>query len=178
MIERTIASRYAQALFDIAQERGELERFGNEWQAVVDAINGDAQVRQVFIGRVISAHAKKELAEKSFTDNVDPVVLGLLCLIFDKSREEYLEAILDEYRRLEDEKNRVLNIKLVSAAELDASQEEALAKALGAATKKTARFEKSINPALIGGFVMTIGDTVFDGSVSGQLAKMQQQLVR
>ena len=173
MIERTIASRYAQALFDIAQERGELERFGNEWQTVVDAINGDAQVRQAFIGRVISAHAKKELAEKNFADKVDPVVLGLLCLIFDKSREEYLEAILDEYRRLEDDKNRI-----ISAAELDASQEEALAKALGAATQKTAHFKKSINPALIGGFMMKIGDTVFDGSVSGQLAKMQQQLVR
>ena len=65
MIERTIASRYAQALFDIAQERGELERFGNEWQTVVDAINGDAQVRQAFIGRVISAHAKKPLPTRS-----------------------------------------------------------------------------------------------------------------
>ena len=105
-------------------------------------------------------------------------MLGLLCLIFDKSREEYLEAILDEYRRLEDDKNRILNVELISAAELDASQEEALAKALGAATQKTAHFKKSINPALIGGFMMKIGDTVFDGSVSGQLAKMQQQLVR
>ncbi len=176
MKEKSIASRYAKALFDIAEDKDSLDAFFEQWSFITDAIKQNEEVRILFESRLLPKENKKDLAKKLFSATVDPLILEFLFFLFDKSRENYIIDIWEVLHEMMDVKNGILTVNITSAFPLAKNQEEDLVSAIGTATGKTIRLDLSVDPKLIGGLVMTINDTVYDGSLTGQLSLLKQQL--
>jgi len=178
MIDKTIARRYAQALFDIAEERNSHQELLVQWRFVVSAIYDNAEVNSVILGHLTSLQDKKKAAQAIFKGQVDSLLLNLLFVLLDKSREEYIKDVLLCYEQLLEEKEGLIDVQLTSAAALTEEQEAALSSALAQKTGKKIKIHTKVDTDLIGGMVMKIGDTIYDGSLIRQLSLLQQQLVR
>lgn len=178
MIEGTVARRYAQALFSLAEEKNRVEEYLRDWQSVVGGIENEPRLNKLFFSRQIGISAKKELISRVFGEKVQKDVLHFVFLLLDKSREEHINRISEHLRELADEKNGELLVRVQSAAPLKKKQETALSAAFAKATGKKIRLEGTVNAELIGGFKFVVDDTHYDGSVAGQLALLQQHLVR
>ncbi|MCL2677636.1 MAG: ATP synthase F1 subunit delta [Clostridiales bacterium] len=178
MIEGTVARRYAQALFSLAEEKNRVEEYLRDWQTVALAIHNEPKLKELFFSRQVGVSAKKELVSRLFAGKAEKDVLNFVFLLLDKSREGHMEQISEHLRGLADEKNGELLVRVQSAAPLAKKQENALSAALAKATGKKIRLEKTVEPGLIGGFKLVVGDAHIDGSVAGQLSLLQQHLVR
>ncbi len=185
MKDKTVAARYAQALFDLGREQEEkqnrpelCELYLAQLGLICDTIRSHYQAKTVFSGLLLPVEAKQDMARRLFEELVEPEVLHFLLLLLEKERQDYLEAIYEALRELVDARNGVLEVAVRTAQELTAEQQQALTTALRQITGQQARLEITIEPELIGGMIMTIGDTVYDGSVAGQLRKLQEQLSR
>jgi F-type H+-transporting ATPase subunit delta len=102
--------------------------------------------------------------------------MNFLSLITTKGREELLADIVDEFVKLNEERRNILRIGVESAMELSSTQQTQLTKFLETRTKKTIRMQAHIDAALKGGFIVRIGDTVWDASIRRQLERMQKSL--
>ncbi|MEG1500340.1 MAG: ATP synthase F1 subunit delta [Clostridiales bacterium] len=185
MKDKNIANRYAKALFDIGVEKEEqgdhsgiCQVFHKNLKLIYDTISTQHQAKAVFSGILLPVESKKNLAEGLFTGRVEAEVLDFFMLLLDKDRLEYLKEIIDALEDLVDERYGFLEVRICSAVEITEEQEKALIEALNKITGKKARLAKSVDDQLIGGMVMTIGDTVYDGSIQKQLAKLEEELVR
>ena len=178
MIETTIARRYAQALFSIAEEKSAVEAYLAQWKEVVETVFGNEELKFAFIGRVTAAKRKKELANQLFQGKIDQTVLNFILLLLDKGREDQMENILACLQILADEKKGVRAVTLVSAVPLEQTQVSSLEQLLGKKIGKELRVTKKVEPALLGGFKVIVGDFHYDASVAGELTALKQQLVR
>lgn len=176
MKEKSIASRYAKALFDIAEEKNSLDAFLAQWQLLVETIRSLDDVKNLLESRLVPKDAKKDLIKTLFSQSADPLLMAFFFFLIDKGRENYLDEILLVLQELIDEKNDVLNVKIASALPLAEKQRDDLISAIGKTTGKKIQLDPSVDHTLIGGLVMTINDTVYDGSIRGQLSLLKQQL--
>ncbi|MCL2816841.1 MAG: ATP synthase F1 subunit delta [Clostridiales bacterium] len=178
MIEGTVARRYAQALFSLADEKNRVEEYLRDWQSVVETMQNEPRLKEIFFSRQIGISAKKELISRVFGGKVAKDVENFIYVLLDKAREGNLERISGHLRALADEKNGELLVRVQSAAPLKKKQETALSAALSNVTGKKIRLEGTVNAELIGGIKLVVDDTHYDGSVSGQLSLLQQHLAR
>jgi len=176
MINKTIARRYAQALFEIAQERNAEEKFAQDLKFVYQAIEANEEVKKIMFSRLVPGGAKKEIAHKIMTGNVDPMVANFINLVFDKSREEYLGAIIASFDHLLDREKKILLAKVKAAGALTGDQVQRLEEKLSKMTGQNIRVSVETDPSLIGGIAVKIGDIVYDGSVAKQLGTLKEHL--
>ena len=176
MNEKSIASRYAKALFDIAEEKKATVTFLNEWQMVVDTINNNSDAKTAFSERLIPVDEKKGLVKSLFSQDLDPLIMNFLYLLLDKGRETYLQYILTSFQELVDEKNGILVVKVKTTMSMEEKQKKEIIAAINDITGMKARLDISIDENIIGGMIMSIKDTIYDGSISGQLSLLKQHL--
>jgi len=176
MKELVIARRYAMALFSVAKDKGKTKEFQTDWQ-VVDETLRNPELYQIVLSKAQSSVVKKEFLAKIFADKIDQLILNFIFLLIDKEREEYILDIKDIYNQLFDEDEKIIDVEVITALPLDAAQEEELRAVLAKKTGKKVRLDKKIDEALLGGSIIKIGDKIYDGSVAGRLASLQEQLM-
>ncbi len=178
MIDRTIARRYARAFFAIAREKGRVEQFEEELKLVVGAIAANARLKRVVEHQLIEPEKKKDLFDKIFSGKVSAETLNFIRLTFDKRRERYLEQMLREYTVLADEARNVVAATVRTAKELTPGHYQAIKEKLSQITGKEIRLETKVDPDLIAGVVVKIGDRVYDGSVANRLKGLKAHLTK
>ncbi|WP_366923710.1 F0F1 ATP synthase subunit delta [Metallumcola ferriviriculae] len=178
MIDRTIARRYAQALFAIARESDKIKQFEDELTLVVDTIQASPELEQVLEHQLIEPEAKKELLEKVFRSQVSQEILNFVKLVCDKRRERYLSQMLREYIAFADEARNVLAATVRTAKELTPEHYQGIKEKLSKMTGKEIRLETKVDPELIAGVVVKIGDRVYDGSVANRLSDLKTHLTK
>jgi F-type H+-transporting ATPase subunit delta len=176
MKEPVIVRRYAKALFSVAKDKGKTKEFQADWQAVDETLRANQELYRVILAKSTSSVVKKELLAKVFVGEIDQLVLNFIFLLIDKEREEYILDIKDIYDQLFDEDERIIDVEVITALPLDATQEEELSAVLAKKIGKKVRLDKKIDGALLGGSIIKIGDKIYDGSVAGRLASLQEQL--
>jgi len=176
MIEKAIARRYAQALFMTAQEHNLAQKFLADFETFVAALNRSKELAAVFYNRVIGSEAKKELIKALFGQSLHPYALNFLYLILDKEREAYIGDMLEIYQELWREEQGILNVDVTTAVALEPQQEKALAAAIGNITGKKIILGRNIDAAILGGGIIKIGDSVYDGSVRHELSALHHEL--
>ena len=176
MIEKAIARRYAQALFMAAQEQNLAQKFLADCEAFVAALKGNEELASVFYNRVIGSETKKELVTALFGQSLHPYVLNFLYLILDKEREAYIGDVLEIYQELWREEQGILDVDVTTAVALESLQEKELAAAIGKITGKNVILGKNIDAAILGGGIIKIGDSVYDGSVRHELSALHHEL--
>ncbi|KEO83341.1 F0F1 ATP synthase subunit delta [Tumebacillus flagellatus] len=175
MKNATVAKRYAEALFDVAQQQGNAETVQAELAAVSDALKAHPELEQMLLHPAISTEVKKKQMNELFSGRVSAIVMNFLQLLLDKNRQEDLQGINEEFTRLVDQALGRVKVKVESAVPLSDEEISTLKNTLGANGKQI-EVTATVNPALIGGAKVRVGDTVFDYTVAAQLERFRQTL--
>jgi F-type H+-transporting ATPase subunit delta len=172
-----IGRNYAETLLTLARKSGEVE----EWGALIDAISvgmrEDHTLRTFLESPKLSAGHKIEILEKALGRRVPAVFLRFVETVINKRRQMLIPEIASEYRRLIDESENRIHATVTVASEPTEPEREALARQLSRLFGKRVVPHISLNPAILGGVIVKVGDTVMDGSVRKRLAVLRQHML-
>ncbi len=177
MIERRIVRRYAAALYSAASKAGVVDAVESDLGLISYTVESSSSLRELMFTPVVPRKKKQEILADIFKGNVQDVTLAYLNLLVDKHREEAFALTEAEYVLLANQARGIVRAEVTSAVELDETQQSRLVKKLSAATGKTIELATNVDPDIVGGVIVRIGDTVIDGSIRGQLAALKAQLL-
>jgi len=176
-VSQAAARIYADALFDIGAEESSLERIGRELHAVRDAFAQlDPELRGFFEMPQLPRDGKWQVLDEAFGNTLDRAVQGLLHVLVERRREVLLDAIIEEYDHLLDEHGGRVQAVVVTARPLDTALTDALRSAIERNTRRQVVLHERVDPNVLGGIRVRIGDVVVDGTVRRSLADMRQAL--
>lgn len=176
MSDITIARRYAQALNEQAAHSGVLEQVDADIDLISNALADSRELRDFFGSPIISRSKKADVVKGLFADNVQPVTLSFLTMLVEKRREDVFPSVVSSYQDLRDQQLGVTPVSVRTAFELSEDDSSALQSALQSLTGKEVRLQTRIDSSIMGGIVIRIGDTVYDGSITNQLATLRERL--
>lgn len=171
-----VARRYATALTQVAQAHNLLDQIEKELAGLVAKIEADAELQKVLIHPEITPQAKKEILIKLFQKEVSPYVLNLLQLLVDKDRLGHLREINAAYRTLANRIRRRMLVEVTTAQPLAPEDKAALVEKLSRASGWQVELQAQVDPAVLGGVRIRVGDRVIDGTVARQLELLKKQL--
>ncbi len=176
MTETRVAYRYAKALIDSAADTTALETLRADLDKLAAELKQSHELRVFFHSPVIGRAKKTSLIHLLFDGKLSPAMMQFLVFLCVKRREGIFMNIADEFLQLYDEKLGNVRPSISSAVELSDGQKQKLTAQLSAQLKKKVFPVYSVNPALRGGLVVQIDDTIIDGSVAHQLEMLRSQL--
>ncbi len=176
MLNASVARRYARALYELAQDKGQVEAVGRELELAVQSLTANRDLRALWEHAEVSARVKVSLVEQTFTGKISDLVKNFVCVIATKRREAYLAQIASEYVALSDEALNRVEVEVRSATPLSPDTLDHLQNRLGNRLGKQIKFVTSIDKDLIGGLVVRVGDVLMDGSVRTRLKRMKDRL--
>lgn len=176
MVNRTLARRYAVAVAMLAREQDAVDRIGADLNALGAAMGSLGLVRDFFESPVIDRPAKERVLSEVFEGKIHPIALHTLLLLVRKRRENLLGAIVAEYLALLREARGVERLTLETARTLDPAEHDRLIARLEAHYGKKFEVTEIVDPRLIGGVRMMLGDRRIDASVSGRLDALARDL--
>lgn len=174
MARLSSAKRYAQAIFAIAQEKNQVDLWNLELWAMVDKLSND-ELRAVLSQASIPMSTKVGIVREVFGD-ASELAQNLLCLLVERGRLGLLPEIRRQYSRLLDEYHGREQVQVVSAVPLDAKTQEEVSKLLHEIVKKEVVLDNRVDPDILGGLVIQVGDKLIDGSVRGRLHDLRQEM--
>lgn len=178
MSDRVDASRYARELFEITWRHGQAEAVDQELWTIAEATHDyQAQVRPLFHPLVPKARKLETIARFSDALGLSRPTRVLLEALAQGYRLGLLGPVAISFRERLNAKRGVVRAKVTTAAPLAPAQVDALGARLGELTGRQVLLATRVDPSIIGGVVTQVGSTVYDGSVTRQLARMRQKLV-
>ena len=174
MARKAYARRYAQAVFEIALETKELDRWQSDLKKMV-SIAGDAALVTFLESPKVHFADKARLLSEQLED-ISPLALNLFLLLITRGRLSIIGEIEDEYQRLLDSYHGIEPAEVSTAIPLDDEDELKLTEQLGAIVGKKVVLKSEVDPALIGGFVVRVGGKLLDGSTRGKLMALKREL--
>lgn len=175
---KDIAQRYAGAWLEAASEVGTLDTARGEIAAFERLCRDSGPFVDFITDKVIPGDVKQRILGELFEGKVQDITLNFLYLLASRRRARLLPEILEACRDILDEWDGVVNADVTSAVALSEGQESDLKSGLEAQTGKRVRMRTAVDRDLIGGFVVRVGDQVFDSSLATQLQRVRQALVR
>jgi F-type H+-transporting ATPase subunit delta len=173
----TIARPYAEATFRAALEGGALDKVA-EGLAFVAAIAHDEQMHAVLMNPKVSPAQKKEIFASVAGAHLDDLTRNLVSLLIDNHREALIGDIAEQFDALKREHQRVLSARITSAQPLSDAQRDDIVAALEKRYGKKVEAEMDVDPELLGGARVQVGDQVIHASVRDALAQMAAALTR
>jgi F-type H+-transporting ATPase subunit delta len=173
----TVARPYAEAAFKSAAEKGLLGP-ASESIALVAAIAADEQMRAALMNPRVSAQQKKDLFFAAAGERLDPTVKNLVSVLVDGHREVLIGSIAEQFEELKRDHERVLQARITSAQPLTDAQRGEIVSALERRYGKKVEAQLDVDPQLLGGARVQIGDQVIHASVRDALAQMANALTR
>ena len=171
-----VARRYARALSEEAASRGQQERIDSDVELLHETFGQHDELRKLFASPVVSREKKAGVVDGLFEDRVSPLVLRFLKLLIEKEREQIIPATAEAYQHLRDEERGIVEAEARVAQPLSEADRKQLQERLSELSGKTVRLNVTVQPELIGGLVVRLGDTVYDGSVRHQLGVLRQRM--
>jgi F-type H+-transporting ATPase subunit delta len=178
MTNKTAATRYARAVFDVAlKEKADLNAIEAELEAFSALFTEHPTLAKVLLNPAVPVPRKRAaVAEVVERAGVSSIVGKILILLAERDRLILLPDLVASYRdRLMNHQN-VARAEVTTAVPLEPERVQEIQRSLARATGRTVTLTTAVDPAIIGGVVARIGSTVFDGSVTTHLKKMKQRL--
>ena len=176
MANETLARRYALAVFQLAQEQSAVVPVRNDLHSLANAIYVDASVKDFFLSPVVDRKQKEAVLAQSFESRVHDVALHTLLLLVRKRREALLRDLVRQYDQLEMQGRGAESLTITTAKQLDTAQLQALVGRLEQLYNKKFDVSQRVDPELIGGVRIMMGDLRIDGSVAGRLEELSRTL--
>ena len=168
MPSETLARRYATAVFQLAQEANNTTGVQHDLHTFTASLAADEDVRKFFRSPVVDRKEKEGIIARAF-DKLDPIALHTILLLIRKRREALAEELVNQYDILERTARGAQPLEITSARPLAKPELDALVARLAQAYRTTFDVTQSVDPSLIGGVRITMGDKRADGTVAGRL---------
>ena len=176
MNDSTIGRNYAETLLILAKKQGQQEEWGALIDAIAVAMQEDRTLKTFLESPKLAASQKIEILHKALGKG-PPVFLRFIETVVSKRRQMLIPVIATEYRGLIDESEDRVHANVTVAREPSGSEKEALAKHLSRVLGKRVVPHITLNPAILGGLIVKVGDTVMDGSVRRRLATLRTRML-
>jgi F-type H+-transporting ATPase subunit delta len=177
MRDATIARNYAQALLALARKAEDLAAWGRMIDDVANAIERDDRLRRFLEAPQISAAQKNAVLAKAFEDRAPRLFLRFLQRLVMNRRQMLIPEIANEYRDLVDEVEGRVHAQVTLAKPVDEEQRAAIARQLTHTLGQPVVPEVRINPNILGGIIVRVGDRVMDGSVRRRLGLLRNRMI-
>jgi F-type H+-transporting ATPase subunit delta len=176
MSEVRVASRYAKSLFELAVEQDKLEPVKAGIQRIRETIANNRNLAQVLKNPVIRYDYKLRILRRLFENNGDELVMRFLELLSRKNRANILLAVADEFEKLYNEHKGIVRARVTTAVALDEALRKEFETMLEKQTGKKVALEENIDPDIIGGYLLQMGDLQVDNTISGKIGDLRREL--
>jgi ATP synthase F1 delta subunit len=172
-----IAEVYSRALFEAAKENDVLDRIHEELGAVDDALRDDHELRLFFFSPYFTSEEKKDGLVRVL-EGADERLLNLLRLLAERHRMPLLPRIRRQFDGMWAEENKLLPVSVTSAVELDGSLVDEIGRRIQEQTGRQVELSSNVDPDVLGGLVVRVGNMVLDASVRNRLEQLRKQVAK
>lgn len=177
MRETTIARNYAEAVLELARKANDLHGWGEMLDNIANAMESDRRLRVFLESPRVSAQQKSEIFQKAYGAVLPRTFVRFLQALVHNRRQMLIPEIAHEYRDLVDQVEGRVHASVTVAREADEADRQVIAKSLSTAIGKDVVPHFHVNPAILGGVVVRVGDTVLDGSVRRRLSTLRARML-
>jgi F-type H+-transporting ATPase subunit delta len=172
-----IAQVYSRALFEVAKEHGKLDEIREQLGAFADAVAEQRDLQVFFFSPYFSTEEKKEGLRRA-VEGADEILVNLLELLIEKHRMPVLFRIRRQLDELWQDENRLLPVEVTSAIELDEGTAKGVGDAISAQTDRRIDLRTRVDPDILGGIVLRVGNSILDASIRNRLDQLRKQVAR
>jgi F-type H+-transporting ATPase subunit delta len=175
-MDRQVASRYAEALLLAVSPRGEIDRAEADLKGAADLLAATPTLQRIFDHPEIGLEKKYTILERVFAGQVSEITYGFLKLLVRRDRSHLLALVAEEFSQLADRVRNIAHVSVTSAKPLDMQQRERLTQALARLCNMNIEMEMHLDPTVLAGVKVQIGDRMIDGSAAGRLEALRAKL--
>jgi len=172
-----LAQVYGRSLFEVAREQDKLDLLREQLGQFADAVKDNRELELFFFSPYFSTKEKQAALEKVL-DGADERLLSFLSLLIENHRMPVIFRIRREYDRLWERENRLLPVVLTSAVELDEQTTKSLSERIGERTGRTVTLTTRVEPDILGGIVVQVGNSILDASIRNRLEQLRTQVAQ
>lgn len=174
---RSVAARYAEALFDVARERDVVEAVRAELRDLTQAVESSPELRELLQRADLEAGRKLEILRSALGEQLSATVLALLDGMLYHGRGEAVGEVAEAFGELADDAAGVVRAEARTVLPLREEQRDRLVAALSRLTGRQVSLEERVDPQVLAGVRVQVGDRLIDGSAAGRLERMREQLI-
>jgi F-type H+-transporting ATPase subunit delta len=168
---------YARSLFEVAREQGKLDLLREQLGQFADAVKESRELELFFFSPYFSTKEKQESLQK-LLDGADERLVSFLDLLIENHRMPVIFRVRREYERLWERENKLLPVVLTSAVELDGQTIKDLGDRIGERTGRTVTLTTHVEPDILGGIVVRVGNSILDASIRNRLEQLRTQVAQ
>jgi len=168
---------YAEALFDVAREKGRLDAIRDDLSQFADTLEGDREL-QVFLFTPHFSSAEKVAGLKRAVSGAEPELLNFLELLIEKHRMSEIFRIRRQFEESWKRENRLIDVTVTSAVELDPAVVGRIGEEIERQTGQKVELASRIDEEILGGIVLQVGNMVLDASIRNRLEKLRKNVAR
>jgi ATP synthase F1 delta subunit len=172
-----IARVYAKALFETAREKGKLDEIRDQLGQFAAALDENRELALFFFSPYFSSAEKRD-GIKQAVSGAEPELVDFLELLAEKHRMPVIFRIRREFDRLWAQENRQLDVSLTSAVELDPKVAKRVGDEISKQTDRKVELESNVDPDILGGLVLRVGNMVLDTSIRTRLERLRREIAR
>lgn len=173
-----VAAIYAKSFLGAAEKSGKTDGLVEELDTfVTQGLDASPQLEEVLGSALVSFEEKAQLLDRVFGKHLSPLLLDFLKIVAKRGRLDIVRTIQQEVSKLHDDLRGRIRVQMATATPLEDSVSRNLVGALGKLLGGEPKVQSEVDPALIGGIVLHVGDTVYDGSVARQLNQVREQMI-
>jgi F-type H+-transporting ATPase subunit delta len=172
-----LARVYAEALFEVAKEKGKLDRIRDQLGQLVDAMERDRDLQVFFFSPYFSSAEKREGLERAIS-GAEPELINFCELLIDKHRMPVIFRLRTRFDELWAEENKLLEVTLTSAVELDPEIVKRVGSEIERQTGREIELESAVDEGILGGLVLRVGNMVLDASLRNKLEKLRKEVAQ
>jgi ATP synthase F1 delta subunit len=172
-----IAQVYARALFEVATEHDELDEIHEQLGQLADAMSENRQLAVFFFSPYFSVQEKKDGLEKA-VQGANPALSNFLQALIERHRMPVIFRIRTEFDALWRKARKLLSVTVTSAIELDDSLVREIGDRIGEQVEREVELSSTVNPDILGGIVLRVGNVVLDASIKNRLEQLRKQVAQ
>ncbi len=177
MSDESVSRNYAEALLALARKASATDEWAALIHAIANAVEQDVTLRRFLAAPQVSAADKNAVLAKGLTGKAPPMFIRFLQKLVTNRRQTLIPEVATEFGNLLDAEEGRVHARVTVARALSDEDQRAIAAQLSRALGKTVVPHVAVNPAILGGLVVRIGDTVMDGSVRRRLGVLRSAMV-
>ena len=177
MADIETAKRYAKAVFELAVDEGVLETVHGDLSDLKTLVEENAEFKGLITNPLVESSARQKVLKSLLSGKIHELSMRFLCFLDEKKRINALVQVVEQFDQMYLEKENIVRAVVVSAAKLDNAQLDNIRQRLEKRFKKNIQLTTDLDPDLIGGFLVKVGDSVFDYTIKHQLESVKQKIV-
>jgi F-type H+-transporting ATPase subunit delta len=170
-----LARVYARSLFQVALEQGRLDVLREQLGQLADALDEHRELAVFFFSPYFSTKEKQGSLD-TLLEGAERTLINFLVLLIENHRMPVIFRIRQEYERLWDEHNLTLPVEITSAVALDEQTTASLGNSIGERTGRKVSLVASVDPDILGGIVVRVGNSILDASIRNRLEQLRTQV--